>query len=89
MLSSVLILLSNPRKICSFAEYEILIRKVSCLMVRVDYIFLTIRLPKPPKMIRKKRKMFLTTSYQIEIMLLSVLVISLSQPLSGELRTQK
>ena len=71
MLSSFLILLSNPRKICSFAEYEILIRKVSCLMVRVralfmsllhkhqqrvDYIFLTIRLPQPPKIKRKKAK---------------------------------
>ena len=108
MLSSVLIiiiiiLLPNPRKRCSFAEYEILIRKVSCLMVRVralfmsllhkhqqrvDYIFLTIGLPQPPKIRRKKRKMFLATSYQIEIML-SVLVISLSQPRSGELRTQK
>ena len=76
MLSSVLIiiiiiLLPNPRKRCSFAEYEILIRKVSCLMVRVralfmsllhkhqqrvDYIFLTIGLPQPPKIKRKKAK---------------------------------
>ena len=41
MLSSVLILLSNPRKRCNFAEYEILIRKVSCFMVRVKALFMS------------------------------------------------
>ena len=48
---------------------------------RVDNIFLTVRLAPPTRTKRKKWKIFLMTSYKVEIMLLSVFVISPSEVL--------
>ena len=104
MLSSVLILLSNPQKRCSFAEYEILIRKVSCLMVRVralfmsllhkhqqrvDYIFLTISVTPTPQDKKKKAKDVLGDKLPNRNNVECTCYLPFAAPRSGELRTQK